>query len=61
MQQRLFTPLAIRTMTLSNGRVYYHVGSGIVADSEPVCEYEETLQKAVGMQKAIEECSQMIG
>jgi len=48
--------VAIRTMTVTRGRLYYHVGSGIVADSDPAHEYEETLQKAAGMQKAIEEC-----
>jgi len=48
--------VAIRTMTVTHGRLYYHVGSGIVADSDPAHEYEETLQKAAGMQKAIEEC-----
>jgi para-aminobenzoate synthetase component I len=48
--------VAIRTITVAHGRVYYHVGSGIVADSDPTREYEETLQKAAGMQRAIQEC-----
>ena len=48
--------IAIRTMTVARGRLYYHVGSGIVADSDPVREYEETLQKASGMQAAIKAC-----
>jgi para-aminobenzoate synthetase component 1 len=48
--------VAIRTMTVARGRVYYHVGSGIVADSDPALEYEETLQKAAGMRLAIEAC-----
>ena len=48
--------IAIRTMTVAHNRVYYHVGSGIVADSDPVREYEETLQKAEGMRQAIEAC-----
>jgi anthranilate/para-aminobenzoate synthase component I len=46
--------IAIRTMTVARGRLYYHVGSGIVADSDPAREYEETLDKAAGMRKAIE-------
>jgi para-aminobenzoate synthetase component I len=46
--------IAIRTMTIAGNRVYYHVGSGIVADSDPEREYEETLQKAEGMRQAIE-------
>jgi para-aminobenzoate synthetase component 1 len=45
--------IAIRTMSVANGKLYYHVGSGIVADSDPEREYEETLQKAKGMQDAI--------
>ena len=48
--------IAIRTMTVAHNRVYYYVGSGIVADSDPVREYEETLQKAEGMRQAIEAC-----
>jgi para-aminobenzoate synthetase component 1 len=46
--------IAIRTMTVAHGRLYYHVGSGIVADSNPELEFEETLQKAAGMRMAIE-------
>jgi len=45
--------IAIRTMTVSGGRVHYQVGSGIVADSNPQLEYEETLQKAAAMHRAI--------
>jgi para-aminobenzoate synthetase component 1 len=44
--------IAIRTMTVTGNYVYYHAGSGIVADSSPEQEYEETLQKATGMQQA---------
>ena len=51
--------IAIRTMTVAHNRVYYHVGSGIVADSDPVREYEETLQKAEGMRQAIEACGKL--
>lgn len=45
--------IAIRTMTLKDGRAHFHVGSGIVADSDPEAEYEETLTKASGMLKAL--------
>jgi para-aminobenzoate synthetase component 1 len=45
--------IAIRTMTVAQGRLYYHVGSGIVADSDPALEYDETLQKAAGIRSAI--------
>jgi len=42
---------------MAGGRLHYHVGSGIVADSDPEREYEETLHKATGMQQAIEATS----
>lgn len=57
----LFTPdgdftlnIAIRTMTVAKGRLHYQVGGGIVADSDPDREYQETLDKAAAMRKAIE-------
>lgn len=37
--------IAIRTVTLSGGRATLNVGGGIVADSDPDAEYEETLHK----------------
>ena len=38
--------IAIRTMILAGGKVHVPVGGGIVADSRPELEYEETLVKA---------------
>ncbi len=38
--------ISIRTLVLSGGRGYLQVGAGIVADSNPAKEYEETLHKA---------------
>lgn len=38
--------ILIRTLVHQNGRVSFHVGGGIVADSDPTLEYEETLHKA---------------
>lgn len=38
--------IVIRTILLKNGKAYIHVGGGIVADSDPECEYNETLDKA---------------
>jgi para-aminobenzoate synthetase component 1 len=46
--------IAIRTMVVSQGRVHYQVGGGIVADSNPEREYQETLDKAAAMRKALE-------
>lgn len=37
--------IAIRTATITNGKIIFSVGGGIVFDSEPVEEYEETLHK----------------
>ncbi|MGD0766930.1 MAG: anthranilate synthase component I family protein [Tepidisphaeraceae bacterium] len=41
--------VAIRTMIAKEGRIYVPVGGGIVADSDPAEEYEETLVKAKAM------------
>ncbi|MFC1570396.1 aminodeoxychorismate synthase component I [Candidatus Omnitrophota bacterium] len=38
--------IAIRTMVHKNGKLYFGVGGGIVSDSDPEAEYEETLVKA---------------
>ncbi len=46
--------VAIRTMIKKGRDVYFHAGSGIVADSDPAAEYEETLAKAAGMMSALE-------
>jgi len=40
--------IIIRTALLARGQVHFHVGAGIVADSEPEAEYEETIAKAGG-------------
>jgi para-aminobenzoate synthetase component 1 len=46
--------IAIRTMVASQGKLHYQVGGGIVADSDPEREYQETLDKAAAMRKAID-------
>jgi para-aminobenzoate synthetase component 1 len=45
--------IAIRTVILAKGRASFHAGGGIVADSTPEAEYEETLVKASGMMRAL--------
>ncbi len=45
--------IAIRTMIVEEGVTSFHVGGGIVADSTPEGEYEETLVKARGMMRAV--------
>jgi anthranilate synthase component I len=46
--------ITIRTMVIRNGSVYLQAGAGIVYDSDPEREYQETDDKARGMMKAIE-------
>jgi aminodeoxychorismate synthase component I len=46
--------IAIRTLVREGGELSYHVGAGIVADSDPDMEYEETLHKAEGIRQAVE-------
>ena len=45
--------ITIRTMVLKGGRIYIQAGAGIVADSDPEREYEETMSKAAAMMKAV--------
>ncbi len=44
--------IAIRTAVFENGRASFHVGAGIVADSVPEREWQETLDKAAGLLQA---------
>ncbi|WP_269538800.1 aminodeoxychorismate synthase component I [Cerasicoccus fimbriatus] len=47
--------IAIRTITCQEGRADFGVGAGIVWDSEPEAEYEETLHKAKALFAALSE------
>jgi aminodeoxychorismate synthase component I len=46
--------IIIRTFVLKDGAAHVQVGAGIVADSDPGREYEETLQKAAALFRAVE-------
>lgn len=46
--------IAIRTVVVEPGRAHFHVGAGIVADSIPEKEWQETLDKAAGILLAAE-------
>jgi anthranilate synthase component 1 len=48
------TCITLRTVVLHGGRAYVQAGAGIVADSVPEREYEETVNKARGLLVAIE-------
>ena len=45
--------IAIRTMVMDGRRLSFHVGAGIVADSDPEREYHETLSKAEALRCAL--------
>jgi anthranilate/para-aminobenzoate synthase component I len=51
---RIELSVAIRTMIFKDGQVHIPVGGGIVADSGPAAEYEETLVKARAMFAALD-------
>jgi anthranilate synthase component 1 len=46
--------ITLRTIVIANGIAYVQAGAGVVADSTPEREFEETLEKAGAMFKAIE-------
>jgi anthranilate synthase component 1 len=48
------TCIALRTIVIQGNKAYVQAGAGIVADSDPESEYQETLNKARGLLKAIE-------
>ncbi|MDP6057544.1 MAG: chorismate-binding protein, partial [Pirellulaceae bacterium] len=48
------TCIALRTLVVQGNKAYVQAGAGIVADSDPTSEYQETLSKARGLLKAIE-------
>jgi anthranilate synthase component 1 len=45
--------IALRSIVLKDGRAYLQAGAGIVADSDPTSEYQETVNKATAMVEAI--------
>lgn len=49
--------VTIRTLMLHGNKIFLQVGAGIVNDSDPACEYEETVNKSKALMKAIEERS----
>jgi len=45
--------IVLRTVVLKEGKAYVQAGAGVVADSTPEGEYQETVNKAMGMMAAI--------
>jgi len=54
----LDTCITIRTIVCRDGRCHVQAGAGVVADSDPEAEFEETQRKAAGMFRAIEVAAQ---
>jgi anthranilate synthase component I len=48
------TCIALRTMVIQGKTAYVQAGAGVVADSDPASEYQETVNKAMGLMKALE-------
>jgi anthranilate synthase component 1 len=46
--------IAIRTLVVKEGKVHLQAGAGIVADSDPAAEWQETVNKAMAVRRAIE-------
>ncbi len=50
---RMDLDIVIRTFIVRRGEAFYQVGGGIVADSDPDSEYQETLAKGKGLAAAL--------
>jgi len=48
------TCITLRTMVICGGKIYVQAGAGLVADSDPASEYQETVNKAKALLAAIE-------
>jgi anthranilate synthase component 1 len=48
------TCIALRTAVVKNKKFYVQAGAGIVADSDPIREYEETVNKAKALMNALQ-------
>ncbi len=45
--------IAIRTALVRDGRAYVQAGGGIVADSDPAAEFDESVNKAAAVLRAV--------
>lgn len=55
------TCITLRTIVFHGGKAYVQAGGGIVADSVPALEYEETINKAKALLRAIEVAERQMG
>ena len=51
--------ITLRTIVIAEGEAYVQAGAGVVADSQPAREYEETLEKAGAMFAAVEQAESL--
>jgi anthranilate synthase component 1 len=51
------TCIALRTAIVKDGTMYVQAGGGVVADSDPKAEYQETINKARALFRAAEEAT----
>jgi anthranilate synthase component 1 len=55
----LDTAISLRTMVIQNGHAYIQAGGGIVADSNPSEEYQESMNKAKALLRALDEAEKI--
>ncbi len=55
------TCITLRTMVMCNGKIYIQAGAGLVADSDPASEYQETVNKAKALLSAVEATITRVG
>jgi len=53
--------IAIRTIVLANDRAFVQAGAGIVSDSDPSAEYEETVNKSAALRRAVAVARSVVG
>ncbi len=46
--------ITIRTFVIKDGKIYIQAGAGIVADSNPETEYQETVNEVKALVKSVE-------
>ncbi len=46
--------ITIRTFIMQGNNLWIQAGAGIVADSDPLKEFEETINKSMGLRRAVE-------
>ncbi len=52
--------IALRTAVVQDGRLYIQSGGGVVFDSDPEAEYQETVNKARALRRAAEEAARFV-